>query len=94
MNTKQRAAWEDLVQQCKAQCARPFYSSINVASHVRSDAIVAADNLVELVTPGLADLLVALATALDKYRPLGFSQIAYSARAHAARIREALEATE
>ena len=62
-----------------------FYSSINVASWVRSDAIIAAGALVELVTPELAALLERLGTAWTAK----LSDKAY-ALTLAARIREAL----
>ena len=88
MNTKQMDAWKDLVQQCETQCAKPFYSSINVASKVRSDAIVAAGALVELVTPELPELLEQLARYANCYNaPVS----AWDARTLAASIRKALE---
>ena len=57
MNNKQLSMWIEIVQQCKSRA----YSRINVASNVRSDAILAVDALVELVTPELAALLERLA---------------------------------
>lgn len=91
MNTKQRHAWEDLVQQCKAQCTRQPYSRISVASQTRSDAIVTAGALVVLVTPELPVLLEYLANSADANRALGTAQATYTARALAAKIREALD---
>jgi len=61
MNTKQSETWKQLVQQCRTQCKKQLYSSINVASLVRSDAIVAAGTLVELVTLEVAALLEQMA---------------------------------
>jgi len=84
MNTKQQDAWRDLVRQCKIQCTEPFYSSINVASRIRSEAIVAAGELVELVTPELAEMLEVLANATENDEIYAL----------AARIREALEEAE
>jgi len=103
MNTKQRSTWWELVHQCEIQCARRPYSSINVASRVRSDAIVAADALVELVTPELAALLeqltdMAVQIALETEAHYGIdhplairrNKRIENARALAVRIREAL----
>lgn len=50
--------------------------------------------LAALVTVETAELLEALANAMDEYRALGFSQITYSARTLAASIREALEVND
>ena len=81
--------WKEIVQQCQSRS----FGSINVASKVRSDAIIAADELVGLVTPELAALLERLGNdAEDKpyrYRAVLDTE---TARALAARIREALEA--
>jgi len=91
MNTKQRDTWWELVHQCEIQCAKPYYSSINVASAVRSEAIVAAGTLVELVTPELAELLEHLATYADLGYAPGFTPPSPKhARATATLIREAL----
>lgn len=98
MNTKQRDTWQRLVQQCEAQCTQPYYSSINVASKIRSEAIVAAGVLVKLVTPELAELLEYLAEGIDCLAPAeaGVSTPTKTdnARARAARIREALETSK
>lgn len=96
MNIRQSEAWGQLVRQCETQITERPYSSINVASQVRSDAIVAADELVELVTPKLAALLERLAndaeyvsTVDEPYRYMT-THDAVEARASAARIREGL----
>ena len=94
MNSKQRATWEGLVQQCRSQS----YNSINVASKVRGDAIVAAAELVELVTPELAELLERLGrcnlpyTFGDPYKQRQCVESRETACTLAARIRETLTA--
>jgi len=104
MNTKQRNTWWELVHQCEIQCTRQPYNSINVASYTRSSAIVAAGDLVEIITPELAELLERLsiwitADAWTRHTDLkqvlaGLEADCTQARALAARIHEALEATE
>ena len=84
MNTKQLWTWKKVVQQCRSHS----YSSINVASKVRSDAIVAADKLVELVTPELVVLLECMAGLVRSTPSVRQQRVAH---ALAARIREALE---
>lgn len=96
MNTKQLSTWTEIVQQCKSG----FYSSINVASKKRSDAIVAVDALVKLVTPELAELLKRLSNCTlpntfgAPYVQRRCVRDRKAARELAARIREVLEETE
>ena len=99
MNTKQMNVWKEIVQQCKGH----LFGSINVASNVRGDAILAADVLVELVTPELAVLLGRLAEWSERARGYAVGhwtaqddQIGVDAEEAgelAARIREVLEET-
>lgn len=98
MNAKQMGTWKEIVRQCKSR----LFGSINVASNVRGDAILAADALVELVTPELMELLERLAdyarraAKAAKGSPDDVDE-AYNdeeiTRALAARIKEALEDT-
>ena len=91
--------WKEIVRQCQDRS----FGSINIASKVRSDAIIAANELVELVTPELAGLLESLAdmalqivleteAAYDIGHPLAIRRSKHvdDARALVARIREAL----
>lgn len=93
MNTEQLSTWKEIVQQCQSRS----FSSINVASQVRSDAIIAADELVGLVTLELADLLERLyrctlsSTFGDPYASRQCMRDRETAHVLAARIQEALE---
>ena len=93
MNAKQLSTWKQLVQQCETQCKRQSYSSINVSSVTRSEAIVAAAELVELVTPELVNLLISLANFAGlRWQDTSTIEDVRAARTLAARIREALTA--
>ncbi len=91
MNIKQQKAWRELVCQCETQCARRPYSSINVASQIRSDAIVAAGALTALVTEETASLLERLGKRYDWSETSQLRTDCKEAHALAAQIREALD---